>query len=59
MSAGVPGLSLATANDRYFWFHHSHGDTMAVMDPDDMDSCVLAWTIAAYAVAQLDDMLPR
>jgi len=59
MSAGVPGASLANVNDRYFWFHHSHGDTMTVLDPDDVDLCAVTWAVTAYAVACLDDLLPR
>lgn len=59
MEAGVPGASLANENDRYFWFHHSHGDTMSVLDPDDVDLCAITWAVTAYAVASLDDMLPR
>jgi len=58
-AAGVPGASLANYNDRYFWFHHSNGDTMSVLDPDDMDTAVITWAVTALAVANLDDMLPR
>jgi len=59
MEAGVPGASIANANNDYFWYHHSNGDTMTVLDPDDVDTCAATWAVTAYAVAQLDDMLPR
>lgn len=32
---------------------------MTVLNADDMDLCVIAWTVSAYTVANLDDMLPR
>uniref|UniRef100_H2LIR4 Carboxypeptidase Q n=1 Tax=Oryzias latipes TaxID=8090 RepID=H2LIR4_ORYLA len=59
MKVGVPGASLHTADSRYFWFHHSEGDTMSVQDPGDMDLCSAAWAVVAYVVADLQDMLPR
>ncbi|CAG00014.1 unnamed protein product, partial [Tetraodon nigroviridis] len=33
MKAGVPGASLHVEDSRYFWYHHSEGDTMTVQDP--------------------------
>ena len=30
VQAGVPGASLVNANDRYFYFHHSDGNYLAV-----------------------------
>lgn len=59
MQAGVPGASLHVADSRYFWFHHSEGDTMTVQDPHDMDLCSALWAVVAYVVADLQDMLPR
>lgn len=59
MQAGIPGASLHVADSRYFWFHHSEGDTMTVQDPQDMDLCSALWAIVAYVVADLQDMLPR
>ncbi|KAL6054335.1 Carboxypeptidase Q [Balamuthia mandrillaris] len=59
MNIGVPGASLANEAERYFWFHHSNGDTMTVLDPDDMDLCSATWAVTAFVVADLDDMLPR
>ncbi|PFX28063.1 carboxypeptidase Q-like [Stylophora pistillata] len=56
---GVPGGSLDNENSKYFYFHHSNGDTMTVQDPDDMDLCAAVWTVVAYTVANLDEMLPR
>uniref|UniRef100_A0AAX7VU98 Carboxypeptidase Q n=1 Tax=Astatotilapia calliptera TaxID=8154 RepID=A0AAX7VU98_ASTCA len=59
MQAGVPGASLHVADSRYFWFHHSEGDTMSVQDPRDMDLCSALWAVVAYVVADLQEMLPR
>ncbi|XP_076844546.1 carboxypeptidase Q-like [Brachyhypopomus gauderio] len=59
MEAGVPGASLHTADSRYFWFHHSQGDTMTVQDPTEMNLCSAVWAVVAYVVADLDEMLPR
>ena len=59
VSAGVPGGSLDNANGEYFYFHHSNGDTMTVQDPDNMDLCAALWTVVAYTVANLENMLPR
>ena len=55
----VPIASLATHNDKYFWFHHSNGDTMEVLDPIEMNLCSAAWTVYAYVLADIDDVLPR
>ncbi|XP_037641802.1 carboxypeptidase Q-like [Sebastes umbrosus] len=59
MQAGVPGASLHVADSRYFWFHHSEGDTMTVQDPREMNLCSALWAVVAYVVADLQDMLPR
>ncbi|XP_056142300.1 carboxypeptidase Q-like [Lampris incognitus] len=59
MQAGVPGASLHVADNKYFWFHHSEGDTMTVQNPRDMDLCTAVWAVVAYVVADLQDMLPR
>jgi len=45
---GVPGASIWTQNDRYFNYHHTNADNMAVMDPDEMDMAAAVWTVYAY-----------
>ena len=57
--AGVPGMSLLNDNERYFWFHHSEGDTMTVENPDELDRSTALWAAAIYIIADLDNMLPR
>lgn len=59
MSSGVPGASLANHNEKYFNFHHSGGDTMTVQNPTEMDNCLAVWAATSYAVANLEQMLPR
>lgn len=55
----LSGASLHVADSRYFWFHHSEGDTMTVQDPGEMNLCSALWAVVAYVVADLEDMLPR
>ena len=56
---GVPGGSLSNDNEKYFYFHHSNGDTVTVENPDDLDLCAALWAVVAYVVADMDEMLPR
>jgi carboxypeptidase Q len=55
----VPTASLANHNENYFWYHHSNGDTMDVLDPIQMNLCSAIWTVYAYVLADLDQVLPR
>jgi carboxypeptidase Q len=59
LAQGVPLASLATDNDRYFYFHHSGGDTMTVYEPGELDLAAAAWTVMAFTVANMDQLLPR
>ena len=58
-AVNVPTGSIANHNEKYFWYHHSNGDTMDVMDPHAMNLCSAVWTVYAYVLADLDDVLPR
>ncbi len=52
ISAGVPGFALNVDDTRYFWFHHSDGDTMDVINPDEFRRCIGAMAVVlAYALA--------
>ncbi|OCT77032.1 carboxypeptidase Q isoform X1 [Xenopus laevis] len=59
MQAGVPGASLFDDISKYFWFHHSQGDTMTVQDPVWMNLCAAVWTVVSYVIADMEEMLPR
>lgn len=56
---GVPGLGLEVDRSRYFWFHHSEGDTLDKVDPAELGRCVAALAVMAYVVADLPEALPR
>ncbi|XP_019559218.3 carboxypeptidase Q-like [Aedes albopictus] len=58
-SRGFPGASLLNKNEKYFWFHHSAGDTMAVEDPKSLDKCAAIWAAAAYVIADLSVAMPK
>ncbi|HEX6107596.1 MAG TPA: M28 family metallopeptidase [Gemmatimonadales bacterium] len=56
---GVPGLGLDVESSRYFWYHHSEGDTLDKLDPAEMARCVALMAVMAYVVADLPEPLPR
>nr|XP_047924621.1 carboxypeptidase Q isoform X3 [Anser cygnoides] len=58
MRDGVPGASLRDDLSKYFWFHHSQGDTMTVQDPNQMNLCAAVWTVVSYVIADMEEMLP-
>ncbi len=57
--AGVPLASIRTQNDRYFYFHHTHGDTMSVYTSDELDRAAALYAVTAFTVADMPAMLPR
>jgi carboxypeptidase Q len=56
---GVPGLGLDVDRTRYFWYHHSDGDTLDKLDPAELGRCVAALAVMAYVAADTPDQLPR
>lgn len=56
---GIPGASLYNANDKYFWFHHTEGDTMNVESPEELDMGTAFWTAVAYIIADISADIPR
>lgn len=56
---GVPGIGLQVDGTRYFWYHHSEGDTLDKLDPAEVARCVAAMAVMAYVIADLPDGLPR
>ena len=56
---GVPGMGLDVERSKYFWYHHSQGDTLDKLDPAELARCVAALAVMAYVVADLPDALPR
>lgn len=56
---GVPGGSLINDNKDYFFYHHTNADMMTVEGAHTLDLCSAVWAVVAYAVADMEDMLPR
>eukprot|EP00825_Cyclidium_porcatum_P016059 TRINITY_DN1922_c0_g1_i5.p1 TRINITY_DN1922_c0_g1~~TRINITY_DN1922_c0_g1_i5.p1 ORF type:complete len:274 (-),score=47.21 TRINITY_DN1922_c0_g1_i5:257-1078(-) len=60
---GIPSMNNlvqdSATHDFYFTFHHSQGDTMAIMNADDLDDNVIAIASMAYIIADMDQTLPR
>ena len=56
---GVPGIGLDVQADRYFWYHHSEGDTLDKLDPGELSRCVAVMAVMAYVVADLPEALSR
>jgi carboxypeptidase Q len=56
---GVPGLALDVDDTKYFWYHHSWGDMMTVIDRNDFAKCIATMAAMAYVLADLDSTVPR
>jgi len=59
MERGMPGMGLNVEPNRYFWYHHTHADTLDKLDPEEVARCVAAMAVMAYVVADLPEPLPR
>jgi carboxypeptidase Q len=59
VEAGVPGVGLDVEASRYFWYHHTDGDTLDKLDPAEVARCVALMAVVAYVVADLPAPLPR
>lgn len=59
MRLGVPGMGLQVEGSRYFWYHHSHADTLDKLDPHDVALSVATMAVMSYVVAEMPDRLPR
>jgi carboxypeptidase Q len=58
-AAGVPTISPTVDGTRYFWFHHSSGDTMDKLDPREMAENVAFLAVMAFVAADMPGYLPR
>ena len=60
---GVPVMANViednASHDFYFQYHHSAGDSMTMMNPDDMDSNVAGLAAMFYILADLENTIPR
>lgn len=51
IDAGVPVFSLHNDSTRYFDYHHTADDTLAIVDPAQLNQNVAAWAAALYYLA--------
>lgn len=62
-NSGIPTLRNEIqdnkSHDYYFSYHHSAGDTVSVLNADDMDSNVKGIASLFYIVADMDERFPR
>ncbi|HEU4955340.1 MAG TPA: M28 family metallopeptidase [Gemmatimonadales bacterium] len=58
VTLGVPGIGLDVDGTRYFWYHHTDGDTLDKLDPAEMGRCVALMAVMAYVIADLPNRLP-
>ncbi|HUQ46789.1 MAG TPA: M20/M25/M40 family metallo-hydrolase [Gemmatimonadaceae bacterium] len=56
---GVPTISPNVDGTRYFWFHHSSGDTMDKIDPREMAENVAFLAVTAFVAADMPGYIPR
>ena len=59
LQRGVPGLALDVDATKYFWYHHSSGDMMTVIDRKEFAQCVALMAAMAYLIADVDQAVPR
>lgn len=59
LEKGVPGAGLLNDNGKYYWYHHTAGDTMDLMDEKSLDLCTAFWTAVSYIIADLSVDIPR
>lgn len=58
MRDGVPGMGLIVEPSKYFWYHHTHGDTIDKLDKNEFNRCIAALAVITYSVADLPFRLP-
>lgn len=56
---GFPSATLINKDERYFWFHHSAGDSIMVEDPVALDKNTALFAAAAYVIADLSVDMPK
>ena len=57
MRDGVPGLSLDTAGEHYFDWHHTQADTIDKVDPSDLRRAVGMLAVMGYVLADMPEKL--
>ena len=57
MRSGVPGLGLRTIGEHYFDWHHSHGDTLDKVDPENFRRAMALLGVTSYILADMPERL--
>ncbi|MBI3665985.1 MAG: hypothetical protein HY236_07130 [Acidobacteria bacterium] len=57
MRDGVPGLGLRTVGTHYFDWHHTNGDTIDKVKPEEFRENVAAMAVMAYVLADMPERL--
>ncbi len=56
-AGNVPMAGLNVDGTRYFWYHHTHADTVDKLDKNDVRACAAAMAVMAYAAADIEAKL--
>ena len=44
-------MELTVQGDRYFWYHHTEGDTVDKLKENEVNDCVYAMAVVAWTFA--------
>lgn len=56
---GIPAAALNVDGSRYFWYHHSDGDTVDKLSAREMNECIAAMAVMIYVAADMPERFPR
>lgn len=56
---GVPIMGLDVDIERYFWYHHTHADTIDILTKEDVQKCAAAVAVMAFVVADMEQRLDK
>ena len=56
---GVPVMHLEVDRARYFWFHHTHADTIDKLDRHEFNRCVASLAVMTFVAADWASGVPR
>jgi hypothetical protein len=57
MRQGVPGIGHRTVGEHYMDWHHSEGDTLDKIDPQDFRKSIAALAVLSYVLAEMPERL--
>jgi len=59
INAGIPGGSLWTRNEKYFYYHHTNADTMLAENPKALDMNTALFAAVSFVLADISVDLPH